>query len=116
MRQADDGPHPRRSFGRWKGRHCFRPRTALPGPRHAARSDRGPHLTPSPTLPVDVNQLTYAGETLHGLLLTTRTRTRLVLAGTLPPVLRDRIAISGTECFLPTAPSIATAITLVQAL
>ncbi|MFD0427093.1 hypothetical protein ACFQ60_00210 [Streptomyces zhihengii] len=67
-------------------------------------------------LVVDVTQLTYAGETLHGLLLTTRTRTRLVLAGTLPPVLRDRITIAGTERFLPTAPSIATAIALVQAL
>ncbi|MFE7385809.1 hypothetical protein ACFU9F_36260 [Streptomyces zhihengii] len=99
-----------------KGGTAFGPRTAQPEPRHAARSDRCPHPTPSPTLPVDVNQLTYAGETLHGLLLTTRTRTRLVLARTLPPVLRDRIAISGTECFLPTAPSIATAIILVQAL
>ncbi|MFD0427147.1 STAS domain-containing protein [Streptomyces zhihengii] len=67
-------------------------------------------------LVVDVTRLTYADETLHGLLLATRTRTRLVLAGTLPPVLRQRIAIAGTERFLPTAPSIATAITLVRGL
>ncbi|MET9105369.1 hypothetical protein [Streptomyces zhihengii] len=65
-------------------------------------------------LVVDVTQLTYAGETLHGLLLTTLTRTRLVLAGTLPPVLRERIHISGTGRFLPTAPDITSAITLVR--
>ncbi|MFD0427455.1 hypothetical protein ACFQ60_02620 [Streptomyces zhihengii] len=38
-------------------------------------------------LVVDVTQLAYAGETLQGLLLTTRTRTGLVLAGTPPSVL-----------------------------
>ncbi|MFC9269121.1 STAS domain-containing protein [Streptomyces zhihengii] len=65
-------------------------------------------------LVVDVTQLTYADETLHGLLLTTRTHTRLVLSGTLPPVLRDRIDIAGTERFLPTAPSITAAITLIR--
>ncbi|MFC9268726.1 STAS domain-containing protein [Streptomyces zhihengii] len=67
-------------------------------------------------LVVDVTQLAYADETLHGLLLTTRTRTRLVLAGSLPPVLRQRIDIAGTQRFLPTAPSIAAALLLVRTL
>ncbi|MBM9624191.1 STAS domain-containing protein [Streptomyces zhihengii] len=65
-------------------------------------------------LVVDVTQLTYADETLHGLLLTARTRARLVLAGTLPPVLRQRIAVAGTQRFLPTAPDTATAIALLR--